>query len=150
MVSVFVGKDEKEYVIYKALLCDQVDFFASAFQGNFKEAHENRIFLPDEDPDAFSLFLVWLYKGLSFEKETIGSINEEAVVEYVKLYDMGDKWCCSLIRKAVTEVLFKWLEDRGDISRVAHAIVVKKLYAQPSSMMMRFLFFRHAVNLPFE
>lgn len=58
------------------------------FNGGFKEAVEQAATLPVDDPDAFDLFLEWIYTGrlscLEFE-------NIDAVYARIRLYGLAEK-----------------------------------------------------------
>ncbi|KAL8693323.1 MAG: hypothetical protein Q9218_001842 [Villophora microphyllina] len=61
VVTILVGSDEKPFYVHKALLCSRSEFFRAAFGGLFKEATEKQVRLPDEDPELFPQYLLWVY-----------------------------------------------------------------------------------------
>ncbi|KFY24129.1 hypothetical protein V493_05412 [Pseudogymnoascus sp. VKM F-4281 (FW-2241)] len=63
IVTVYVGPREKRYSVHKALLTSQSEYFEKALNGNFKEADEQTIRLPEDSPDAFELLIGWLYQN---------------------------------------------------------------------------------------
>jgi hypothetical protein len=62
-VSVFVGKKRKEFNVHKKLICEASKFFKDAFTGPYKEGQENRMHMPEDDPEVFSCFIDWLYRN---------------------------------------------------------------------------------------
>lgn len=61
VVTIVVGPSEVTWRIHENLLSGASDFFKSAFNSGFKEALEDRLALPEDDPQAFELFVRWLY-----------------------------------------------------------------------------------------
>jgi hypothetical protein len=60
-VTLIVGKEKKAYILHKNLLCLYSDYFRAAFNGQFKEATERKLELPDVETSLFDEFQVWLY-----------------------------------------------------------------------------------------
>jgi hypothetical protein len=54
---------EDSWSLPKRLISHYSPFLAAACVRDFKERHENRIQLPDEDPVVFALFVEWMYYG---------------------------------------------------------------------------------------
>ncbi|EKD16219.1 uncharacterized protein L3040_009541 [Drepanopeziza brunnea f. sp. 'multigermtubi'] len=61
MVTIYVGPDRKCWTVHENLICDRTRFFRSAFRGGFAETTEKSIWLEDDDPEIFKLFVEWLY-----------------------------------------------------------------------------------------
>lgn len=84
---IYVGADNHCWVLPVDLLCHVSTFFKAALKGGFEEAKEKRVTLKEEDPSAFELFVLWLYKG-----QILNSKKPEALdVVIVKAWVMGDK-----------------------------------------------------------
>ncbi|KAI4249483.1 MAG: hypothetical protein L6R42_008970 [Xanthoria sp. 1 TBL-2021] len=62
-VRVGTGEGKQSWTIQKKLLTHHSTFFAAAFNGSFGEAITNTIELDEDDPQAFQLFVQWLYTG---------------------------------------------------------------------------------------
>ncbi|KAF7188868.1 hypothetical protein HII31_09791 [Pseudocercospora fuligena] len=64
IIRLKVGKDEQVFEIYKGIMKFYSGYFRSAIEnienGRFKEAEENIITLPEEEPETFKLFKDWL------------------------------------------------------------------------------------------
>lgn len=65
MVDITVGKHptERSYHIHKSIMCDKSDFFKKMFTSGFLEGTNQTATLPDDSPDAFDLFVQWVYRG---------------------------------------------------------------------------------------
>jgi len=61
VVTLVVGAEKKVFTVHKKLLCDRSAFFSKGFNGQFKEAAEGRMELPNDTSAAFECFLTWLY-----------------------------------------------------------------------------------------
>ena len=73
IVEIVAGPEKRRLMVHKRLLCQNSPYFEAAFNGNFKEASENRLELPDESSDVAEEFVFWLYTGylskrIKFEK----------------------------------------------------------------------------------
>lgn len=56
-----VGPSQTVWRLHENLLSGTSDFFRAAFNSGFKESLEDRLLLPEDDPQAFELFVRWLY-----------------------------------------------------------------------------------------
>lgn len=45
------------------MICSKSEFFSKAFNGGFKEALENSIYLEEDEADTVDCFIVWLYSN---------------------------------------------------------------------------------------
>lgn len=61
-VIIYVGPERKRYLVHKALLTKESDYFDRALNGSFKEAEDQAIDLPEETPAAVDLLVGWLYQ----------------------------------------------------------------------------------------
>ena len=91
---VFVGEDKASFYVHENILCSASPFFKAAFNGNFKEAAEGDISLPEDDPETFERFLQYLYTK-SYNLSSYATDKLEACQrqtwEYVKLYVFAEK-----------------------------------------------------------
>jgi len=63
LVKIYVGPQRKEFTIHKELICSTFEFCRAVFQGEFKEAKEGVIYLPEDGPGGFSLFVIWVFRS---------------------------------------------------------------------------------------
>ncbi|TEY87453.1 hypothetical protein BOTCAL_0002g00620 [Botryotinia calthae] len=62
-VQIIVGPELKEFFVHKTLIRSSCDFFERAFNGRFGEGIENKMLLPEDDPEVFEIFINWMYSG---------------------------------------------------------------------------------------
>ena len=58
-----VGASEKRFVIHEDALVRHSTFFRAALNGEFREAEENTIRLPEVDPEIFGILAHWAYSN---------------------------------------------------------------------------------------
>lgn len=62
IITLYVGEDRIEYHVHEDTLC-KLPFFRAALLGQFKEATEKAITMPEDDPEAVSALIKWLYNA---------------------------------------------------------------------------------------
>ncbi|CZT47415.1 related to putative protein [Rhynchosporium secalis] len=62
IIPVRVGIHAETFPIHKDILCKS-EYFRRALEGEFKEAGDQAIDLPEENPDTFSFIVAYLYEG---------------------------------------------------------------------------------------
>lgn len=103
-----VGADgvTKTWHLPKELLINASPFFAAALIGSFVEAASKEVKLPEDDTDAFALFIRWLYIGETAAIDCICGYdyNEPhrcpaaSVQTYVQAWILGDKLGCPIFK----------------------------------------------------
>jgi len=70
---VLVGEEQREFVLHRQLLCDTSEFFRTNVEGipspsspTETDDDEEVLWLPNESPDMFELFVLWLYQRRRF------------------------------------------------------------------------------------
>ena len=58
------GDAPKRFIVHEGLVKPRSDFVRLALRGDWKEAQERTIPLPEDDPNIFSVYQRWLYAGL--------------------------------------------------------------------------------------
>jgi hypothetical protein len=96
MVEIHVSRQRELFLAHEELLCHRVDYFRAAFQGNFiegiKDGIEKEMELPEDDPDAFSHVLAWVYGNApSCRKGHDHSTDDGHLLEWCKAYVLADK-----------------------------------------------------------
>ena len=83
-VRITVGcKDEEiSWILPKSLLTHDSKFFNAALNGTFAEANSGSIIMPEDNPEAFRVFVQWLY---------IGDIEIGDVDVWLEAWVLGDK-----------------------------------------------------------
>ncbi|KAI9798170.1 MAG: hypothetical protein M1833_004919 [Piccolia ochrophora] len=90
-VIVLVGPELTKYNVYKDKICSQSPFFKAACYGQFVEATQGVIKLPEDEPHIFEAFLHWLFFDDPFPK----GYSEDSVEDAEKcalLWIMADKF----------------------------------------------------------
>jgi hypothetical protein len=67
IITLVVGRDQRLFAAHEDVLCIS-PFFQAACRGQFLEAQNKKIYLPDEEPEIFSSVLEYLYKGDYFPR----------------------------------------------------------------------------------
>jgi BTB/POZ domain len=58
---VIVGSIKASFIVHKSFVCNVSPFFQGACNSLFKEALSDEVYLPTADPDAFDIFMDWIY-----------------------------------------------------------------------------------------
>ncbi|KAL8715991.1 MAG: hypothetical protein Q9220_000658 [cf. Caloplaca sp. 1 TL-2023] len=121
LVKVYVGNGEEResWTVHTKLLTHASSFFASAFNGSFSEAATKSIELPEDDPDAFRLFVQWLYTGKFVMREMYEDqyIGEKFEFDGIPLFacnvwHLGDKLGCPIFKDFATIRLISCYSER--------------------------------------
>ena len=103
MVDIFVGAEQKKYHLHRDLICDRSDYFSACFTGNFKEAQQKELSLPEVDVEAFDLCVSWLY-GVPSKK--IGSDND--LPAHLSLYVLANKLCLEYLQNETMDHILRF------------------------------------------
>lgn len=110
-----VGKaPAKTFLLHSELLTTTSKRFAISLQGEFREAAERRIELPDEDPDVFGYFLKYLYGD-----EWLRSSQIEHEAEYpilARLYALGERLQAIAFQRTVLLKFMSSFNDKTQLS----------------------------------
>lgn len=75
VVTIRVGSRKTIWRLHENLLSSTSEFFRAAFNGGFMEASSDVLDLPEDDPQAFELFVRWLYARAMNPPETTTTPN---------------------------------------------------------------------------
>ncbi|KAI9798202.1 MAG: hypothetical protein M1833_004951 [Piccolia ochrophora] len=103
LVDVFVGPQREHWRLHRDLLCHQSVFFEAAFCGRFNEAEQGRLEFPEDSAGAFTLFILWLYRG-SIEPPRFSRGNL-LFRDHLELYYLSDKLSIEPLRNVVMDQL---------------------------------------------
>ncbi|THV48588.1 hypothetical protein BGAL_0239g00100 [Botrytis galanthina] len=87
LVTITIGKEKQKFTLHKRLLCESVEYFRAAFSG-FRESQSSSMDMPEDNPEAFELFIHWLYRG-----EVRSATKLTDVDQFLQLYIFAEKLC---------------------------------------------------------
>lgn len=81
--------------------------FEAAFSGNFQEASERSMPLPDDDKDSIGRMIQWLYtRKLNLTVPVSPETSEECYMQLAKLNTLADKYDIYLLTNRIVDELF--------------------------------------------
>ena len=97
---VLVVEGKELFIVHRWILTSQSPVFKSMFDGHFKEAHQDKIPLPEKDFETMQLFLKLLYPSSMFGKDRIplDDGNRLSVLAIADEYQ-----CVNLIQQCINE-----------------------------------------------
>jgi hypothetical protein len=94
VVTLYVGKKRQKIPVHKKLICDRCEYFSKAFSGNFKEAEQGEMYLPEDEPEAVSSLIDYLYRGAL----PAGDPKEDSgYKKLLELYFLAEKLCMNAL-----------------------------------------------------
>ncbi len=123
-VTVSVGSGEpyhtRNYLLPKKELCAHSSFFKAALFGDFKEAKQKRIELPEEEPHTFDLYVHWLKSpnldwtnrryAHRYANDPVRRDLEGKIMGLAKLYSFADRLDIPILRKlAINLIMRSWV-----------------------------------------
>ena len=103
MVDIFVGAERTKFHLHRDLLCNRSDYFRACFVGDFKEAQQRELSLPEDNAESFELFVTWLY-GTHLKKI---SLNDE-LPAYFGLAVLANKLCLEYLQNQATDHILRF------------------------------------------
>ncbi|KAI9815702.1 MAG: hypothetical protein M1827_002098 [Pycnora praestabilis] len=92
IIYVTVGQSSKRYGIHMELLCHYSAYFRAALDGNFREAIDGVVDLPEDSEETFANFNEWLYtQKLAFVEQLNQDDENEVYNQLFELYVFADK-----------------------------------------------------------
>jgi hypothetical protein len=131
IVSIYVGPKRKKFTVHKKLICQASDFFSKGFTEGLQEAQENSMHLPEDDPNAFTLFIDWIYRSKIPERK-----NWKDQATLYNLYVFAEKLCLSDLANATMDEIQKllnFLNPDLDPDFDRNSAFARKVYSETSS-----------------
>ncbi|KAK0654592.1 hypothetical protein DIS24_g5050 [Lasiodiplodia hormozganensis] len=116
IIQVDVGSGQRKYYIHKDILCASSPFFAKACNGNWKEARERRIELPEDEPECFDKYVQWLYFNELFVEERKNDCEALRWGDWLDAYLLGDKLLDQKFKDACFDIVYNQYENGGTLS----------------------------------
>ncbi len=147
-ITVKVGVKEldgRTFGIHKDLVCAKSPFFRAAFNGQWKESKEGAVELPEDDPDAFELWVNWIYKHTlpcSDDQPGVPRYPKLMIqlVTMTKAYTLGDKIGDTDFADAVMDAITHTVtEDEGMLDRIIETMEFVYKITPESSPLREFL-----------
>jgi hypothetical protein len=126
MVSIYVSPKRKKFLAHKKLICEASDFFSKGSTEGFQEAQENSMHLPEDDPNAFALFMDWIYRSKIPERKK----RKDQATLY-NLYIFAEKLCLDDLANATMDQIHN-LADSLDHSFDQYSTLISKVYTETS------------------
>ena len=139
VVTLEVGPDKKPFVVDPVLLGRHVPFFEKAFSSDFSQAHTSTMSLPEEDPNIFSVFLLWVYTNGQLPSSSLESEDGRNTPLYVCLYILGEKWCCEKLKDNVFALLLVLLKKNFILEEAWLAAYGASKGARTRPLLVRYL-----------
>lgn len=113
MVTFLVGADApKRFNIHEDLIKPRSEFVRLALVGEWKEAHERTIPLPEDDPDVFSVYQHYLYSGLIHTRyNNAFSKKDDEYRMLVRAYILGEKIMDQDFKDSITDAIIEKLRS---------------------------------------
>lgn len=114
-IEITVGRKGKEisWILPKSLLTYHSKFFDAALNGTFAESNSKSMTMPEDNPEAFRVFVQWLY---------IGDIKIDDVDTWLEAWVLGDKIGNTVFRDcAMTKLVNDHVSHLIDPDTVAFA-----------------------------
>lgn len=101
------------------------------FNGGFREASDQIAELPEDDPEAFHVFLEWLYTSRITQPTNLNEDNTFTWTwSYIKVYCFAEKYCLSeLMNQAVSTLILTMSEH----AQLPDCEEMRYVYAHSSS-----------------
>jgi hypothetical protein len=106
--TIYVGPDRQEFKVSKDLLCYVSPFFKAAFEGEFKEGKEQTMELLEDDVEAFSHVVSYMYRS------TFGCLED---------IDKHPAGCYRCSAKVSTSIYLLELSERLQIAGMKSAAI---------------------------
>ena len=95
-----VGEQQQVFNVHEDLICARIPFFRAAFKGEFREAQEGQLKLPEEKPEAFRQVLKWVYSGQVGQIEPADLDSGSALLE---AYILANAWCLEELKNQIID-----------------------------------------------
>ena len=115
-----VGPNQRRFGVYKGWISSKSTFFKAAFNGSFKEASNDVVLLPDDDPELFDIVHIWLNVDLLTQ-----SVNGRDVDctsrQLIDVFIFGDKYGMPELQNMAINYLIEWaVKKEGLIPHFTH------------------------------
>ncbi|KAE9979957.1 hypothetical protein EG328_000602 [Venturia inaequalis] len=113
----FDNSFHKKYTVHETIIRAESPFFEAALSKEWKESEERVVRLPEQYPEAFDIYMRWIYSGkLILEGRGLGPGDGYSKLAYVlsTAYVLGDVLQDSDFKDAVTDGLFETMSVESE------------------------------------
>ncbi|TVY59229.1 hypothetical protein LCER1_G000216 [Lachnellula cervina] len=108
IVTIHVGPKRKAFAVHKDLICNRSDFFSKAFNGPFEEGVESTMYLPEDDPQAFSALVAWIYRDqLPLHPSERFADDDDGFDKYINMllvfFTLAEKLCINALANQIMD-----------------------------------------------
>ena len=104
MVAVLVGPSRRKFTVHRDLLIRNCPYFAGCLRTNaFSEGQEKKVTLGEDDPEAFSDLVTWLYRG----RLQVAQNGSLASARLRATYILADKVCINTLKNHIMDMIRK-------------------------------------------
>lgn len=133
MVRIYVGPKRDLWALPANILCDQVDYFKSAFKGGFREGAKKILELPEDCPMAFGYIIDCILNDEEGGFCAINSVDDAAIhMAWCKVWVLADKLGCLEIAKDVRRQYMVSMSGLGYEDLIVPPAAVNFLYGSTS------------------
>ncbi|KAI6910934.1 hypothetical protein D0869_12503 [Hortaea werneckii] len=142
-VTIILAEDGTKYTLPKKMVCDISEYFAKTFEGDFKEAGERTLKLPDCGAETFDIVLYFqIFRCLPCNIHS----EDQAQLLLVNLWLFGDIYLLPRLKsqasKATSEILGRQFPQPD--------VLAKVLAFSPEDSTLRALFIEKATSCIFQ
>lgn len=109
VITITVGKDDAQatFTIHKKLFQGKAPIFDKMFGGSFLEGITGSAALPDDDHEAFEVFMEWLYRNTLTSLSDKKSASAALRMKIAKTMVFADKYCLNELSDRAMSVWFQ-------------------------------------------
>ncbi|KUJ17041.1 uncharacterized protein LY89DRAFT_718733 [Mollisia scopiformis] len=110
LITIGVAPNQEIFPIHKTLLCSRSTFFDRMFNGGFREASTQSASLPEDNIDAFKVYVTWLYRNII-------EVPKKAPIApvLIRLFAFAEKYCLEELVDNTMDYLVGHLHDKNAI-----------------------------------
>ncbi|KIW11156.1 hypothetical protein PV08_10456 [Exophiala spinifera] len=145
IVTVYVGHKRKRFFLHRELICQRSPFMEKCLKKDaFDEGYKNELYLPEDDPKAFSIVVDWIYRN------KLPARTEPAfdLCDLSASYCMADKFGMEELQNSIMDVVRASFSRReGEAFKPPNfsALVLTHQFGPPKSPLKRF-YVEHLVH----
>ncbi|KIX07641.1 uncharacterized protein Z518_02294 [Rhinocladiella mackenziei CBS 650.93] len=145
IVTVYVGVKRKRFFLHRELVCQRSPFMEKCLKkGHFDEGYKNELYLPEDDPKAFSIVVDWIYRSrLPSRTEPSFDVSDMSAA-----YCMADKFGMEELQNNIIDNVranFSRRENEPCKAPNFSALALTHLTGPPKSPLKRF-YVEHLVH----